>query len=67
MLSKFEKMVLHAGQDQYYTEVFSSERKRDEELYKRLGFEIFDKKQSTMFQDQISEKIYCMCITKKIA
>ena len=66
LLTSFESMVRDAGQNQYYGELFSSNSKRYESLYERLGFEIFDKKKNTMFGDFFCEDIYTLCITKKL-
>ncbi|MFC1801378.1 GNAT family N-acetyltransferase [Nanoarchaeota archaeon] len=66
LLTNYENMLRENGINKYFGEVFSSESRRQEELYKRIGFEIFDKKPTTIFQNTLENKIYMMCITKSL-
>ncbi len=66
MLKNFENLLRQEGIDQYFGEVLSSETKRTESLYQRLGFEIFDRVETTVFKPEIKDKLYIMCIHKKL-
>lgn len=66
LLNEFEQMAKASNHTRYYGEVFSSNNRRFESLYNRLGFEIVDKKRCTIFGDAIKDDIYAMCITKKL-
>lgn len=66
LLKRFENLVISNGLNQYYGQLFSTEKKRTERLYERIGFEIFDKKRTRIFEPEISEPLYGLCITKKL-
>lgn len=67
MLKEFEDMLRKKGIDSYYAGVFSIDRRRSEELYRRVGFKIFDKLETDLFKPEIEEEVYHMCIRRKIS
>jgi len=66
MLTEYENMLKKQNIDHYFGEVFSTNKRRSEELYKRLGFQIFDKVSTTIFEPEIKDTLYLMCIHKWI-
>lgn len=66
MLAEYENMLKEAGINHYYGEVFSSDTRREPALYKRLGFEVFDRKETTHYKPEIEEPVFLMCVHKRI-
>jgi len=64
LLSEYENMLHARGIDHYYGEIFSSETRRKENLYRRLGFQIFDKVKTTIFEPEVTDPLYLMSIHK---
>ncbi len=66
LLTAYEEMLRKEGVPTYYGEVFSTDQRRTEALYQRLGFDIFDKRETTIFQPEIKDTLYFMCIMKSL-
>ena len=66
LINTYEEMLKRGGMNSYYGEVLSSNSRRTEYLYSKLGFNIYDKKRTTVFEPEIKEHLYLMCIYKKL-
>jgi len=66
LLDAYERMLKLKGLNHYYGEVVSSNCKRTQELYEKLGFRFYDKVKSTIFNPEINEDLYIMCIHKEL-
>ena len=64
-LKNFASKLKQKNIKKIYGEVVSHSKK-SEEYFKKAGFDIFDKRETTLFKDHIKEKVYLMCITKDI-
>ena len=64
--STFEKMILSAGVDHYYAKFFSCPQRNPERMYDRLGFQVFDRMETTIFRPEIADKVYIVCIHKRL-
>lgn len=62
----FERRLKSAGIRQCYGAFFSSPSRRPETVYARLGFQIFDRQQTTLFQPEIAEPVEVVCIVKQL-
>ncbi|MFH1211384.1 MAG: GNAT family N-acetyltransferase [Candidatus Woesearchaeota archaeon] len=67
MLKAYEQMLRENGIDAYYGEVFSSDTRRPDKLYRRLGFEILDRVECSFLWPAITKPMYAMCICKKLS
>jgi len=66
LLAIFEGMLLAAGVDYYYAKFFSCPERNPERLYGRLGFEIYDRTETTIFQPEIADTVYIVCVPKTL-
>jgi GNAT superfamily N-acetyltransferase len=64
LINTFLEYLRENGIDRVYGGVFSFEGKRTEELYKKLGFKIYDKKKITLWRDIIDKKAYLLRIVR---
>lgn len=63
----FEQQLESLGIRNCYGAFFSRPRRRPETVYSRLGFSVFDRKATTIFQPEISEPIEIVCVHRKFA
>ena len=63
----YEERLNRAGIQKCYGAFFSWPKRRPEVVYSRLGFSIYDRKLTTIFQPEIPETVEVVCVEKKIA
>lgn len=63
----FEQQLGTADVRNCYGAFFSRPRRRPEAVYSKLGFSVFDRKATTIFQPEISEPIEIVCVHRKVA
>lgn len=63
----FEQQLERAGIRNCYGAFFSRPRRRPEAVYSRLGFSVFDRKATTIFQPEVSEPVEIVCVHRKAA
>ncbi len=63
----YEEQLVNAGIQNCYGSFFSWPRRRPEAVYSRMGFSVFDRKPTTMFQPEISEPVEIVCVHGKVA
>jgi GNAT superfamily N-acetyltransferase len=63
----FEQQLDRAGIRNCYGAFFSRPRRRPETVYSRLGFSVFDRRTTTMFQPEVSELVEVVCVHRKVA
>jgi hypothetical protein len=66
LLMAFEKRLELAGLDHYYAKFFSCPQRNPERMYERLGFQVFDRMESTIFQPEIADTVYIVCTHKRL-
>jgi hypothetical protein len=66
LLVTFEDRLALAGFNHYYAKFFSCSRRNPERMYGRLGFEVYDRMASTIFQPEISDPVNIVCTHKKL-
>jgi len=66
LLMTFEDRLTSAGFDQYYAKFFSCTQRNPERMYDRLGFEVYDRMASTIFQPEISDPVNIVCTHKRL-
>jgi GNAT superfamily N-acetyltransferase len=64
-LRQFYSQVRESGLGIVYEEVFAHPAK-PEEYFRDAGFEVFDSKRTTMFQNYLDAEVSLLCITKRI-
>jgi GNAT superfamily N-acetyltransferase len=62
----FEQQLESAGIRTCYGAFFSRPRRRPEAVYSRLGFSVFDRKATTIFQPEVSEPVEVVCVHRKV-
>lgn len=63
----FEGQLDRAGVPNCYGAFFSWPRRRPEAVYSRLGFSVFDRKLTTIFQPEVPDAVEIVCVHKKMA
>lgn len=63
----FEQQLESAGVRNCYGAFFSRPRRRPEAAYSRLGFSVFDRKATTIFQPEVIEPVEVVCVHRKFA
>ena len=63
----FERQLEGAGIRNCYGAFFSRPRRRPEAVYSKLGFSVFDRKATTIFQPEVSEPVEVVCVHRKVA
>ncbi|MGH7979279.1 MAG: hypothetical protein ACREE6_07880 [Limisphaerales bacterium] len=58
----FDRQLDDAGIRNCYGAFFSHRRRRPEAIYSRLGFSVFDRKTTTIFQPEITEPVEIVCV-----
>jgi hypothetical protein len=66
LLLAYEDRLLSAGIDHYYAKFFSCPQRNPERMYDRLGFRVYDRMSSTIFQPEIDNAIYIVCSHKRL-
>jgi GNAT superfamily N-acetyltransferase len=66
LLTTFESMLLAVGVNHYYAKFFSCPQRNPERLYDRLGFQIYDRMQTTIFRPEIPDTVYIICVQKRL-
>ena len=65
LVMEFERMLKRTGIRRYYAEVMSSETTRPETYFIGLGYDIYDKVRTTVFEPEI-EELHVLCIDKRL-
>lgn len=63
---EFVRRAKNAGVKSCYGAFFSSPQRRPEIAYSRYGFEVYDRRRTTMFEPEIKEPVEVVCVTKDI-
>lgn len=63
----YQEQLNEAGIQNCYGAFFSRRSRRPEAVYSRLGFSVFDRKLTTMFQPEIMDPVEVVCVHKRIA
>lgn len=63
----FEHQLETSGIRNCYGAFFSRPRRRPEAVYSKLGFSVFDRKATTIFQPEVSEPVEIVCVHRKVA
>lgn len=66
LLGTFEGMLMAVGINHYYAKFFSCPQRNPEHLYARLGFEIYDCSETTIFRPEITDTVYVVCVHKRL-
>lgn len=66
LLATFEGMLLAAGLDHYHAKFFSCPQRNPEHMYARLGFQIHDRTETTIFRPEIGDTVYIVCVHKRL-
>lgn len=66
LLAMFEDMLYAEGIDHYYAKFFSCPQRNPERLYGRLGFQIYDRVETSIFEPEIIDTVSVVCIHKKL-
>jgi ribosomal protein S18 acetylase RimI-like enzyme len=62
----YEKRLRAAGVRQCYGSLFSYRKRRPEWVYARYGFQVFDRKPTTLFQPEIADPVEVVCVQKPL-
>jgi len=65
LLSAFEDTLKAKGENRYYAEVMSSATKRPEHDFEALGYRIYDKVKTTIFEPEVTD-LYVLCVVRHI-
>jgi hypothetical protein len=60
----FQQMLQATGVDHVYGEFFSCEQRSPERMYNRYGFKIYDRSETTIFQQEIPNPVSIVCVHK---
>jgi len=63
----YERRLREAGIRHCYGAFFSYDKRRPEVVYSRYGFEVFDRKRTTIFQPEIPDPIDVVCVHKDLS
>jgi hypothetical protein len=66
LLLTFEDMLASAGIDHYYAKFFSCRQRNPERMYGRLGFQVYDRMVSSIFQPEILDPVNIVCTHKRL-
>lgn len=62
----FQQRLRDAGVAQCYGAFFSHPRRRPESIYARFGFDVFDRRRTTLFQPEVAESVDVVCVHKRL-
>jgi GNAT superfamily N-acetyltransferase len=63
----YEEQLEATGIQNCYGAFFSRPGRRPETVYSRLGFSVYDRKLTTIFQPEVTDPVEVVCVQKKIA
>jgi len=63
---EFIRRAKEAGVKTCYGSFFSTEQRRPEVAHSRYGFQVFDRKRTTMFEPDVKELVEVVCVAKDI-
>jgi hypothetical protein len=66
LLVTFEDRLAAVGFDHYYAKFFSCSLRNPERMYGRLGFKVYDRMASTIFQPEIADPVNIVCTHKRL-
>jgi hypothetical protein len=66
LLAMYEDMLFAAGIVHYYAKFFSCPQRNPENMYRRCGFQIYDRVETTIFKPEVADAVSVVCIHKKI-
>jgi hypothetical protein len=66
LLATFESMILAAGINHYYAKFFSCPKRNPEHLYDRLGFQVYSRTETTIFQPEIADRVHIVCVQRRL-
>jgi len=66
LLAAFETLLRLEELHQYYAEVMSSSAWRRESYFKDLGYEIYDRVQTTVFETELETPLYILCVLRRL-
>jgi len=61
----FVDRLLAVGVRHCYGSFFSYPRRRPERIYARFGFDVFDRRQTTLFWPELAEEVEVVCVHKR--
>jgi ribosomal protein S18 acetylase RimI-like enzyme len=62
----FQEQIRSAGMKQCYGAFYSYPQRRPEMAYARYGFQVFDRRRTTLFEPEIREPVEVVCVWKKL-
>lgn len=65
LLSTFEDTLSAKGMTRYYAEVMSSPTQKPEGYFEALGYRIYDKVKTTIFEPEVSD-LYVLCVVREV-
>lgn len=66
LIAAFETMLRSEGLHQYYAEVMSSNVWRPESYFQKLGYKIYDKLPTTVFESELENPLYVLCVLRQL-
>ncbi len=66
LLAAYESMLRSEGLHQYYAEAMSSSTWKPESHYSRLGYEIYNRKRTTVFEPELETPLYVLCVLRRL-
>jgi hypothetical protein len=60
----YESRLRRAGMRRCYGAFFSCPKRRPETVYARYGFQVYDRKRTTIFASEISEPVEVVCVSR---
>jgi ribosomal protein S18 acetylase RimI-like enzyme len=66
MWEMYERRLQRVGVRQCYGAFFSYARRRPESVYARYGFQVFDRKPTTIFYPEIPDPVEVVCVAKTL-
>jgi GNAT superfamily N-acetyltransferase len=65
LLSAFEETLKAEGMNRYYAEVMSSADKKSDRYFEALGYRIYDKVKTTIFEPEVTD-LYVLCVVREM-
>jgi ribosomal protein S18 acetylase RimI-like enzyme len=62
----YEERLLAARATECYGAFFSYLRRRPETVYARFGFNVFDRRQTTLFRPEVTDSVEVVCVHKRL-
>ncbi len=67
LVGAFEELLRQSGRDRYYGQFFSCPERHPENVYSCYGLTFFDKQLTTIFQPEIPDPTFVICMEKRLA